>query len=57
MSSKNLNIILEIINSNIAILNANGYEVYDSENEDWFLKEIKYNPEDDKMYFKCEEDK
>lgn len=53
---KNLKIILDIINSNLKVLNNYGYEIWDKENKEFYINEIKYSAEDDKLYFKCKED-
>ena len=53
---KNLKIIIEIINNNIAILNKYGYEIYDTDNLEFYLSKIQYDSEEDKLKFECKED-
>lgn len=51
----NLNIILESLNSQLQILNANGYVIKDKEDLMYKLNEIKYNVETDELVFECKE--
>lgn len=51
----NLNIILESLNSQLQILNANGYVIKDKEDLMYKLYSIKYNVETDELYFECKE--
>lgn len=49
-------ILLEQINSNIEILNNNGFKLHDEENPEYFMKEAYYNPAKDELMFKLEEE-
>ncbi|WP_164508980.1 hypothetical protein [Clostridium rectalis] len=49
-------ILLEIINAIYFILNKNEYKIYDDENEGFYLKEIYYNKDKNKIYFHCREE-
>ena len=51
-----LKTIIDLINSQIDVLKENGLEIYDYENDTWFLNKIEYSAEDDKIFFKCRED-
>ncbi|WP_315120950.1 hypothetical protein [uncultured Clostridium sp.] len=55
--NKALEILIESINAQLAILNANDFKIHDEENPEWIIKEIYYNQDDDNLYFKCQEDK
>lgn len=50
-------ILLKILVSIINILNEEGFKIYDSNNHDWYISNIRYNGLDDRLYFDAEEDK
>ena len=50
-------VLIEVINSVISILNKYKYHLYDFENPKWFLEKIEYQKNEDKIYFKCKEEK
>lgn len=52
-----LEILINSINAQIEELNKAGYNLYDSDNNDWYIKGIRYSGEDDRLYFDTEEDK
>lgn len=54
--SKALQILIENINAQLAVLNANDLKIYDEENPEFYVKEIYYSQDDDSLYFKCEEE-
>ncbi|WP_185903732.1 hypothetical protein [Hathewaya massiliensis] len=55
---KSLEILIESINSQLAILNANNFKIHDEDNTEFYIKEVYYSKEDDKLYFRCcEEEK
>lgn len=51
-----LQILIKSINAQIREFNNAGYKLYDSDNVDWYLKEIKYSDVDDRLYFSTKED-
>ena len=54
---KALEILINFINAQIEELNKAGYNLYDADNDDWYLKGIRYSKDDDRLYFDIEEDK
>lgn len=54
---KALEILINSINAQIEELNKAGYNLYDSDNDDWYIKGIRYCRDDNRLYFDTEEDK
>ena len=52
-----LKVLLEKINAEINILNANNFKIFDGENPEFYVCGVYYNKETDQIYFKCEEEK
>lgn len=50
-------ILLKILISIINILNEEGFKLYDADNQDWYINNIRYNEDDDRLYFDLKEDK
>lgn len=48
-----LNLLISIINA----LNENGFRIYDADNRDYYISNIEYCGEDDRLIFNCKEDK
>lgn len=53
---KNLQILLRVLNSAITTLNEQGYNVFDKENETFFINSIEYDQQLDKLIFNCQEE-
>lgn len=56
MKNKAFEALLESINAQLQILKSNGYGIYDTENTEYFISSIKYNPETDQLEFETVED-
>lgn len=54
---KPFKILLKILTSIINILNEEGFKLYDADNQDWYINNIRYNEDDDRLYFDLKEDK
>lgn len=50
-------VLLRILKSIINILNEEGFKIYDPENHDWHIIDVRYCKEDDRLYFDTEEEK
>ncbi len=50
-------ILLKILISIINILNEEGFRLYDADNQDWYINNIRYSDEDNRLYFDTEEDR
>jgi len=50
-------VLIEILNSIISILNKYSLNLHDYENQEWYIKKVIYRNDEDKIYFKCEEEK
>lgn len=50
-------ILLKILISIINILNEEGFKLYDADNQDWYINNIRYSEDDDRLYFDMKEDK
>ena len=53
---ENLQMLLKVLNSTITTLNEEGYNIFDKENETFFINSIEYDRELDKLIFNCQED-
>ncbi|KOC33876.1 hypothetical protein [Clostridium botulinum] len=49
--NKALTVLIDSINAQLAVLNANDCKIYDEENPEYYLNEVYYNSEDDAL--KC----
>ena len=49
-------LLLTKINVSINLLKKSGVSIKDFENQDWRIKNIKYDSEKDEVYFYCEEE-
>ncbi|KGN00337.1 hypothetical protein IRP63_05250 [Clostridium botulinum] len=49
--NKALTVLIDSINAQLAVLNANDFKIYDEENSEYYLSEVYYNSEDDEL--KC----
>ena len=54
---KALEVLINMLLAIIETLNKHGFNVYDADNRDWYLKSIEYCKEDDKLIFYTEEEK
>lgn len=50
-------VLLKILIAIINILNEEGFNLYDSNNRDWYISDIRYDGMDDKLYFDTKGDK
>lgn len=50
-------VLLKILIAIINILNEEGFNIYDLDNHDWYILNIKYDGMSDRLYFDTEEDK
>lgn len=57
MPDKAFQSIVEGLQSQLAILNKNGFKVYDNENPEYYISNIGYNRNEDKIFIDFEEDK
>lgn len=48
---KAFKVLLKILVAIINILNEEGFKLYDSDNQDWYINNIRYSKEDDRLYF------
>lgn len=53
---KNLQMLLRVLNSTIITLNEEGYNIFDKENETFFINSIEYDQHLDKLVFNCQEE-
>ncbi len=56
-NSKSFKILLKILISILNILNEEGFKLYDADNQDWYINNIRYSGEDNRLYFDTEEDR
>lgn len=54
---KAFKVLLKILVSIVNILNEEGFKLYDSDNTDWYISNIRYDSNDDRLYFDTKEDK
>lgn len=54
---KAFKVLLKILVSIINILNEEGFKLYDSNDPDYYISNIRYEGMDDRLYFDTEEDK
>lgn len=48
--------LLRVLNSTIITLNEEGYNIFDKENETFFINSIEYDQHLDKLVFNCQEE-
>lgn len=48
---KAFKVLLKILAAIINILNEEGFKLYDSDNQDWYISNIRYSDSDNRMYF------
>ncbi|WP_243682205.1 hypothetical protein [Clostridium botulinum] len=49
--------LIQSINAQLAVLNENGYSIYDIENPEYFISGVKYDGDSDEVVFETMEDK
>lgn len=54
---KAFKVLLKIIVAIINILNEEGFKLYDSNDQDYYISNIRYEGMDDRLYFDTEEDR
>lgn len=54
---KAFKILLKILISVLNILNEEGFKLYDADNQDWYISNVRYSEDDDRLYFDLKEDK
>lgn len=54
---KAFKVLLKILVAIINILNDEEFKLYDSDNPDWYISNIRYDGNDDRLYFDTKEDK
>jgi len=50
-------VLLKILINIIKTLNEEGFKLYDAENPNYYISEVEYDPWEDKIFVKFEEDK
>lgn len=53
---KAFKVLLRILVSVITILNEEGFKIYDAENQEWYISNIRYDATDDNIYFDTKEE-
>ncbi|MDU3351077.1 hypothetical protein [Clostridium sp.] len=54
---KAFKVLLKILVAIINILNEEGFKLYDSNDQDYYISNIRYEGMDDRLYFDTEEDR
>ncbi|EPY2285853.1 hypothetical protein ACXAT6_003105 [Clostridium sporogenes] len=49
--------LIQSINAQLAVLNENGYSIYDADNPEYFISGVKYDSDSDEVVFETMEDK
>lgn len=57
MSDKGFETTIELLQETVRILNSKGYKLYDIENPEFYITEVQYNPDEDKIFVNFEEEK
>lgn len=57
MSNPAFKTMIESINAQLEVLNRNGYPLYDADNRDYFMSNIKYDSDSDQIIFETLEEK
>ena len=52
---KDIDVLIATINAQLAELNKSDFKIYDSDNQDYYITQIRYNKEDDRLYFDSQE--
>ncbi len=48
--------LIQSINAQLAVLNKNGYAIYDADNPEYFISGVKYDSDSDEVVFETMED-
>ena len=54
---KDLDILIATINAQLAELNKSDFKIYDADNQDYYITQVRYNKHDDRLYFDSQEDR
>jgi hypothetical protein len=54
---KALDVLINLINSQLKELNESNFKIYDADNRDYFISTIEYSKEDYRLIFNCKEEK
>ncbi|MFR5643605.1 MAG: hypothetical protein ACLTK7_10600 [Clostridium paraputrificum] len=54
---KALDILIATINAQLAELNKSDFKIYDADNQDYYITKVRYNKQDDRLYFDSQEDR
>ena len=52
---KAIDVLIATINAQLAELNKSDFKIYDSDNQDYYITQIRYHKEDDRLYFDSQE--
>ncbi len=52
---KAIDVLIATINAQLAELNKSDFKIYDSDNQDYYITQIRYSKEDDRLYFDSQE--
>ncbi|MDU4726364.1 hypothetical protein [Clostridium sp.] len=52
---KAIDVLIATINAQLTVLNRAGYNIFDSNDQDFYLIEVRYDENEDRLYFDCQE--
>ena len=54
---KAIDVLIATINAQLAELNKSEHKIYDADNQDYYITQIRYDKQDDRLYFDSQEDR
>lgn len=54
---KAIDVLIATINAQLAELNKSDFKIYDSDNQDYYITQVRYDKQDDRLYFDSQEDR
>lgn len=54
---KAIDVLIATINAQLAELNKSEYKIYDADNQDYYITQVRYDGKSDELYFETQEDR
>lgn len=54
---KAIDVLIATINAQLTELNKSDFKIYDADNQDYYITQVRYDKQDDRLYFDSQEDR